>query len=173
MPSGIYKRIKPYHYPTLGKHWKLSEKTKEKMSLASKGKTKSVEHRKRMSLAWTGTKQTKETIEKRVAQLRGENHWRWIKDRTKLKKSERKDLDVQYIYWVKEVKNRDKWTCRIADDNCKGRLEAHHILDYKHYPELRYDINNGITLCHAHHPRGREREAKLSPYFKELVAKMK
>lgn len=36
--------------------------------------------------------------------------------------------------------------------------------------KLRYDINNGITLCHAHHPRKRADEAKLSPYFKELVA---
>lgn len=57
--------------------------------------------------------------------------------------------------------------------NCKGRLEAHHILSWKDYPELRYDINNGITLCHAHHPRKRDEEAELSPYFQSLVAEMK
>ena len=58
---------------------------------------------------------------------------------------------------------------RIADINCSGRLEAHHILDWINYPELRYEINNGITLCHAHHPRGRAKEKELSPYFVELV----
>lgn len=71
--------------------------------------------------------------------------------------------------WKKE---RDK-VCRIADVNCGGRLEAHHILGWTKYPELRYDIKNGITLCHAHHPRKRSEEAKLSPYFQKLVAEMK
>lgn len=67
-------------------------------------------------------------------------------------------------------KRRDNWKCRIADANCKGRLEAHHILDWKNHPELRYVINNGITLCRAHHPHGREREAELSPFFHRLVS---
>ncbi len=44
---------------------------------------------------------------------------------------------------------------------------------WREYPELRYNINNGITLCHAHHPRKREEEAKLSPFFQQLVAEMK
>ena len=75
--------------------------------------------------------------------------------------------------WSKSVKNRDKWVCRIADVNCDGRLEAHHILSWKDFPELKYEVNNGITLCHAHHPRKRVDEAKLSPYFQQLVAEMK
>ena len=52
-------------------------------------------------------------------------------------------------------------------------METHHILSWKDYPELHYQINNGITLCHAHHPRGKENEAKLSPYLQSLVAEMK
>ncbi len=68
------------------------------------------------------------------------------------------------------VKKRDNWKCRIADENCKGRLEAHHILNWIDYPELRYELTNGITLCHAHHPKGRKREAELSPYLQKLVA---
>ena len=35
--------------------------------------------------------------------------------------------------------------------------------------KLRYEINNGITLCHAHHPRGRAKGKQLTPYFQELV----
>ena len=99
----------------------------------------------------------------------GEKNPSYIKDRTQLKKSDRKWKDSAYMDWVKRIKNRDNWVCRIADINCGGRLEAHHILDWINYPELRYEINNGITLCHAHHPRGRAKEKELSPYFVELV----
>lgn len=65
---------------------------------------------------------------------------------------------------------RDGWKCQIRNQDCEGRLEAHHILSWKEYPELRYVLNNGITLCHAHHPRGRAREKQMAPILQELVA---
>lgn len=71
------------------------------------------------------------------------------------------------------IKAQKTVNCRIADNKCNGRLEAHHILNWKQYPELRYELNNGITLCQSHHPRGRENENKLSPYLQHLVAEMK
>lgn len=104
--------------------------------------------------------------------MQKERHPNWIADRTKLVKSEKKHLDGRYREWMFSVKYRDIWKCRISNKECKERLEAHHILNWKDYPELRYDINNGITLCHAHHPRGRDNEAKLSPFFQKLVAEM-
>ena len=85
-------------------------------------------------------------------------------------KNEKKHLDCQYREWMLAVKNRDNWKCKINNNDCSGRLESHHILNWKDYPELRYEINNGITLCHAHHPRKRAEEKRLSPYFKELVS---
>ena len=97
----------------------------------------------------------------------------WIRDRTKIKMSDRYKEDANYKVWRKEVYKRDRWKCRIANSDCKGRIEAHHILNWVHYPELRYIINNGITLCHAHHPRGRKKEAELSPYLQQLVAEIK
>lgn len=103
----------------------------------------------------------------------GEKIYNWIQDRTSLK-DDHKDRGGQlHRDWSKNVKNRDGWKCKIANDNCSGRLEAHHILGWSDYPELRYELNNGITLCHAHHPRKRKDEAELSPYFQKLVAEMK
>jgi hypothetical protein len=71
--------------------------------------------------------------------------------------------------WAKAVKNRDDWKCKIANDNCSGTLEAHHILGWKDYPELRYKLNNGISLCAFHHPNKRDDEVRLSPYFQSLI----
>ena len=50
------------------------------------------------------------------------------------------------------------------------RVEVHHILSFTDFPELKYEINNGITLCHAHHPRKRVEEKISIPVFQELVS---
>lgn len=52
----------------------------------------------------------------------------------------------KYILWRKLVFERDGYKCQI----CKkigGNLNAHHIKSFSEYPELRFDVNNGITLC--------------------------
>lgn len=102
----------------------------------------------------------------------GDKHHNWIQDRTKLLRRQERG-DSAYREWRRQVWLRDNFKCKIANQDCKGRLEAHHILNYRDYLELRYDVNNGITLCHAHHPRKRADEAKLSPYFQQMVAEMK
>ena len=99
--------------------------------------------------------------------------WNYREDRSTLQKYHSDNLDRRssaYRDWRNEVHKRDNFSCRIADNNCDGRLEVHHILGYKEYPELRYKINNGITLCHAHHPRKRAEEKRLIPTFQELVS---
>lgn len=99
---------------------------------------------------------------------RGENHHRWIKDRSLVKMDKERGGPL-HKQWSRDVKNRDGWKCKISNNNCSGRLESHHILGWNQYPELRYQLNNGITLCHAHHPRKRTDEARLSPYFQSLI----
>jgi hypothetical protein len=98
---------------------------------------------------------------------RGDKHWSWkggvSRDTHSLKRPE-------YREWRTAVFERDNWKCRIADINCDGQLQAHHILRWSEYPELRYVINNGITLCVAHHPRKRAEEKRLAPKFFELVS---
>ena len=88
-----------------------------------------------------------------------------------LSKRSGKNNEMTLLYrFKKEVKRRDNDKCRINNKDCEGKVVVHHILNWKDYPKLRYDVNNGITLCQAHHPRKRKDEAKLSPYFQELVA---
>lgn len=94
---------------------------------------------------------------------------RYIKDRTLLKQTnDRKgdSLSVEYRY---KTLDRDNRKCKINNNECNGKLEVHHIFNWRDYPELRYDLNNLITLCHHHHPRGKKNESRLSPYFIELI----
>lgn len=107
----------------------------------------------------------------RKGKYTGENNKNYINDRSLLKgrHARRTFHDYDYKKWRTEVYTRDNFKCKIDDDKCSGRLEAHHILPWRDYPELRYKINNGITLCHAHHPRKRSEEKRLVPTFQELV----
>lgn len=105
---------------------------------------------------------------KRMEAISGSNHWNYKQDRTLLARRDERN-DGVYVAWRRGVWTRDKWTCRIDNIFCSGRIEAHHILAWKEYPELRYEINNGITLCHAHHPTRRAEEKRLAHFFNELV----
>lgn len=102
----------------------------------------------------------------------GEKNHRWVTDRTKLQhyNDDAKDRrSYAYHAWRKDVRLRDDFKCKIANPDCAGRIEVHHILGWAEHPELRYSLNNGITLCHFHHPTKRNDEIKLSPYFQGLV----
>lgn len=101
---------------------------------------------------------------------KGVKPWNWKEDRSQIKVGDRQLHDPRYKEWHKAVKNRDGWKCKISNGDCSGRLEAHHILPWSSHPELRYEVNNGIALCHFHHPRKRADEMKLSPFFQSLVA---
>ena len=61
----------------------------------------------------------------------------------------------EYKNWRKAVYERDNYTCQecgLHSGNGKTViLNAHHIKSWSDYPELRFDINNGITLCRSCH----------------------
>ena len=79
---------------------------------------------------------------------RGEHNF-YIDGRTPDNKLQRHSLN--YKIWREAIFKRDNWTCQ----ECKlrgVRLEAHHIKSFSLFPELRFAIDNGITvctLCHA------------------------
>ena len=113
---------------------------------------------------------TKQKMRKAHPSAQGKKSFRWITDRTKLARASEYRNNYAHQEWTKNVKNRDGWKCKIANSDCCGKLEAHHILGWRSHPELRYTITNGITLCHFHHPRVRKEEKRLAPYFQELVS---
>lgn len=57
---------------------------------------------------------------------------------------------LEYKLWKTAVFERDNYTCQ----DCKvrgGELQGHHIKPQSVFPELRFAIDNGITLCRTCH----------------------
>lgn len=78
----------------------------------------------------------------------GEFHWNWqggiSSEREQYKNSD------EYKEWRSCVLERDNYTCQCCGEK-NTYLEVHHIYNYSDYPDLRTDINNGITLCYKCH----------------------
>lgn len=65
--------------------------------------------------------------------------------------------------WRQTVFERDNWTCQECGARSKKnsyiRIEAHHKKPFAIFPELRFVVDNGLTLCkkcHDKKPKGRE-----------------
>ena len=56
----------------------------------------------------------------------------------------------EYKEWRQNVFRKDNYTCQECGER-GGVLNAHHIKSFSEFPSLRYDENNGITLCHDCH----------------------
>lgn len=53
--------------------------------------------------------------------------------------------------WSKLVKERAGNKCEMASDKCEGKLHSHHIIPKHLDPTKKYDVENGMCLCAAHH----------------------
>lgn len=64
----------------------------------------------------------------------------------------------EYREWRRVVFERDHYTCRHCGDNRGGNLNAHHIKGFSAFPDLRYELDNGITLCEECHEEVHRKE---------------
>ncbi len=72
----------------------------------------------------------------------GKDHPKWIVDRSSLKYRPRTEQN----WWRKAIFERDNYTCKECGQY-GGRLQADHILPYSTFPEARWNLDNGRTLC--------------------------
>lgn len=63
---------------------------------------------------------------------------------------ERNRGNAVYKRWRKSVFERDNYTCQICGTR-GGKLDAHHIVAWSDSIRLRYEVNNGQTLCSKCH----------------------
>lgn len=157
------------------KGYKQTEEHKRKIGLANRGKVRSVESNLKNSLAHIGKlsarkgKKHSEESKKKMSEShkgrnKGDRHYLWKSDRTISQENQRIRTSTEYIQWRSDVYQRDNWTCQTCFIK-GGRLEAHHIKSFSEYPESRFILNNGITLCKECHKltdnyAGRNKNAK-------------
>jgi len=153
----------------IGKH--PSTETLKKLSESHKGYVMPEEQKRKISEhhrnkvgfgSWLiGKHQSSELIEKRVASLRGKH--RTEEARRKMSESHKGEKSylwkggistenkrirkgIEFRLWRESVFARDSWICQ----NCGqrgGNLHPHHIKKFADFPELRFAIDNGQTLC--------------------------
>lgn len=104
---------------------------------------KNLEHSKRMKGKISWNKGLK-------GYLAGEKHYNWKGG----KGTENNKIhgSVEYKNWRKSVFQRDNYTCQV----CLRRgvyLEAHHKKPFNKFPNLRFVVENGVTLCRECHKK--------------------
>lgn len=88
---------------------------------------------------------------KKRPELKLPQHWKPGKDHPNWQGGisyEHKNIRHSYKYqkWALAIKERDNYTCQLC--GYKGKyMHADHIKTFAKYPELRFDMSNGRTLC--------------------------
>ena len=77
--------------------------------------------------------------------------------------------DPFYAGWRKKIFSRDKHKCQMPGCGYKKALNAHHIVRWSDSAHLRFDENNGITLCWKCHKEITGAEAQYAPLFMDIV----
>lgn len=124
--------------------WNKGLKTPAKTLLKLRGRKRSDEVRARMSEACKGREISAQARVKISAALQGIEVKDWKGIVTPANKLVRKS--IEYKLWRTAVFQRDNYTCRSCDEH-GGVLHAHHIKPFALFPELRFAIDNGSTLC--------------------------
>lgn len=81
--------------------------------------------------------------------------------------------DPQYKKWRKAVAKRDGFACQWPGCGCNQRLRFHHIRRWADFPNLRFELDNGITLCKYHHDLIWGEEEMYARMLQGIVSRIK
>lgn len=82
---------------------------------------------------------------------RGEQNWNWKGGITPINKVIRHSKE--YKNWRSEVFKRDNYQCILGGKEHGSKLNADHIKPFAFYPDLRFVLENGRTLCELCHQK--------------------
>ena len=154
-------RLMGKNNPNFGKH--LPDKTKQKISDNLKGRFAGEKN------PMFGKKHTEEELEKMSENHKGQKAWNkglTAEEDSRIPAGEKNanwkggitpenyKLRQTKIYndWRFAVYRRDHYICQTCKKKCNRKeIVAHHIKSFKDFPELRYEVDNGITMCRSCH----------------------
>lgn len=97
----------------------------------------------------------KSTRKGKPSPIKGEKHWAWKGGITPINRVIRNSLEMKL--WRRAVFERDNYMCVwCGAKNGNGItvvLHADHIKQFAYFPELRFAIDNGRTLCSSCHKK--------------------
>ena len=146
---------------------RVSEETRRK--LKGKHNSPATEFKKGCASLWKGMRASEETrLKQRLAKLgkfSGERSGTWKGGITPINKAIRTSDD--YKQWRRSIFIRDEFTCQ----KCGVKhvyIVAHHIKPFSLYPELRFELANGLTLCNDCHRKTESFAGKMANYKEKL-----
>lgn len=169
------------HIGISNKGWKMSTEGRENMSRVAKtngfgkwmkGKKLTLETRSTMSESAKRKPLMSIVTRLKLSEAnKGVKSWRWKGGLTSINKAIRNGLEFKL--WRESVFARDNWTCQ----DCKergGELHPHHIKPFALFPELRFAIDNGLTLCKECHKKtetygGKIHAHKLQKAYEKII----
>ena len=77
--------------------------------------------------------------------------------------------DPLYKEWRQRVKKIDKYKCQMPACSSTKQLQVHHIRKWSSASSLRYDVDNGITLCKSCHKNITKHEEMYESLFIDIV----
>jgi len=74
---------------------------------------------------------------------------------------------IEFRLWREAVFARDNWTCQKYKIK-GGKLHPHHVKNFSEYPELRFAINNGLTLSEKAHKEFHKKYGTKNNNFNQI-----
>lgn len=143
--------FKKGHKINLGKHWKVKDTSK--MGIKKGTKLSAEQRRKNIKIL-------------NQYRLKGEKCHFWkggiTPENQKIRHS------IEYRLWREAVFARDNWICQ----KCKkrgGKIDPHHIQNFAQFSELRFAIDNGITLCRNCHKEFHKKYGQRNNTKEQLI----
>lgn len=115
---------------------------------------------------YTNTKNNKMCYDCGIKKNSGKNHAFYnpnLSDKDRLEKRSIKEVDK----WRKQIYKKFNYTCqKCHQNNCM--IHAHHIFGWADYPELRFNIDNGICFCKECHREFHKKYGKINNNLNQL-----
>ena len=114
---------------------------KRAISLSLRGRVLSEDVKNKIAASLLGIRRSEETRRK----LSGRNNHNWRGGIGSANVKVRNSLEYRSLF-TNAVFSRDDYTCRSCGKR-SGALQAHHIMPFAWYEDLRFEVYNGLTLC--------------------------